>query len=353
MKSSTQIIAFAIALAVPSLAVVVHQEVVIEEKIVYVTRTGDPPKHTVNPSSTGLSAESAEGATLSEATLPASAVTPASSQSIHIHSPSTTIPATSAPGGAIVSPTAQAGDGVMRIIIQNHWPEPLSLDFGDNEGSPGALGSPTAGPLGTETTIVYPTGWAGRINIGKTVHSADSKIEGSTTGANDIDVSYVDGYSVPISCSNHVEVLSGCNIDLYTTGNCTNMVGDKEVCLNPTQDIADGPATDFFLPCQGAAYTFPNDNIANNGNTKSVDHWCCIGTEAMGCKGPERQGKGNNKPSKAKRSLSKPEQALAFNEAVAHKDTNANGHSHVARHLKRAKARHQNHGLALGLKNSI
>ncbi len=233
MKTSFQIAAFLIALAVPSH--VVAQDVVVEEKIVYVTRTGDAPIHTPAAMPSALLAESAQAQTLSVATVPASAITPVTTVSPTIFTPSTTIPATSADGGAIVSPVAPLGDGVMRIAIANHWKEPLSISYGDNAGSPGALGALTGAPLGTATTVVYPTGWAGRIYIGKTINSADTKIEGSTTGANDIDVSYVDGYSVPITCSNADTPVTGCNIDLFAVGTCKNMVGNKDVCLNPMQ----------------------------------------------------------------------------------------------------------------------
>lgn len=195
---------------------------------------------------------------------------------------------------------------------------------------------------------MYPTKWAGRIYIGKTINSADSKIEGSTTGANDIDVSYVDGYSVPITCSVAGTPVSGCNIDLWTaTTNCTNMVGNKDVCLNPMQDTADGPATPWFLPCQGAAYTFPNDNIANNGDTGTEKIECCIGTKEMGCEAPERQGKGNNKASKVKRSpVSVAEQPPSQKPHMA-----ARAHSHLARHLNNRKS--HSHGFPRGLKEVV
>ena len=42
-----------------------------------------------------------------------------------------------------------------------------------------------------------------------------SKIEGSLTGPPDINVSYVDGFSVPITCSSEGVAVSSCNIDLY------------------------------------------------------------------------------------------------------------------------------------------
>lgn len=178
-----------------------------------------------------LSSESAEANTQPTATVQAAQVTTA------------------------VAAVADAAGGVMTIDITNNWPSPLSISYLNNAGSPSAIGAPQGAPLGTKTQVVYPTGWAGRIYVGSTINSADSKIEGSTTGANDIDVSYVDGYSVPITCSVGDAPVTGCNIDLWAvSGDCANAVGDHNVCLNPMQGIANGPASEWFLPCQGAAY---------------------------------------------------------------------------------------------------
>ena len=226
-----------------------------------------------------------------------------------------------------------AGAGVMTIDITNNWPKPLSISYLNNAGSPSALGAPDGAPLGTKTQVVYPTGWAGRIYVGSTINSADSKIEGSTTGANDIDVSYVDGYSVPITCSVGNTPVTGCNIDLWSvSGNCANPVGDQNVCLNPMQGVANGPADAWFLPCQGAAYTFPNDNIANDGDTGTPNVSCCIGTAEQGCAAPARQGHGNDQASKAKRSMAEDLKAGAPSLLPR-----AHG-NHLKRHLTKARA---------------
>jgi len=67
----------------------------------------------------------------------------------------------------------------------------------------------------------------------------------------------------------------------------------------------------------------------------------------MGCEAPERQGKGNNKASKAKRSpSSEPEQPLSLKPHMA-----AHAHSHLARHLN--KARSHGHGVARDLKEVL
>ena len=256
-----------------------------------------------------LSSESAEANTQSTATIQAAQVT------------------TAAPVVDV------AGAGVMTIDITNNWPKPLSISFLNNAGSPSALGAPQGAPLATKTQIIYPTGWAGRIYVGDTINSADSKIEGSTTGANDIDVSYVDGFSVPITCSVGNTPVTGCNIDLWSvSGPCANEVGDQSVCLNPMQGVANGPAVPWFLPCQGAAYTFPNDNIANDGDTGTPNVSCCIGTAEQGCAAPARQGHGNNQASKAKRSVI--EDLKVGSPSLLPR---AHGH-HLKRHLAKARA---------------
>ena len=222
--------------------------------------------------------------------------------------------------------------GALTIDINNYWQKPLSISYLNNAGSPSAIGAPQAAPLATKTRVVYPTGWAGRISIGSLISSANSLIEGSTTGWPDIDVSYVDGFSVPITCSVNNVAITGCNIDLWSLSPCPNSVGDQGVCLNPMQGVANGPATDWFKPCQGAAYTFPNDNIANNGNTGSPNIVCCVGSSEQGCPAPERQGHGNNLPSKAKRSV-----AEDLNVRAPSLMPKAHG-SHLKRHVVKARA---------------
>ena len=276
--------------------------------------SANPISHTVVTALTSaLSSESAEANTQSTATIQAAAIT-----------------------AAPVIDVANAG--VMTIDITNNWPTPLSISYLNNAGSPSAIGAPQGAPLGTKTTVIYPTGWAGRIYVGNTINSADSKIEGSTTGANDIDVSFVDGYSVPITCSVGNTAVTGCNINLWeVSGTCANAAGDQNVCLNPMQGVANGPADPWFLPCQGAAYTFPNDNIANDGDTGTPNLSCCIGTAAQGCAAPERQGKGNDQASKAKRSMA--EDLKAGSPSLLPR-----AHSH---HLKKHLAKSRSHVRAL------
>lgn len=158
---------------------------------------------------------------------------------------------------------------------------------------------------------------------------------------------------MPITCSVSGTPITGCNIDLWSvSGPCANTAGaNNAVCLNPAQGVPDGPANGWFAPCAGAAYTYPNDNDANDGDTGSGAVSCCIGTEAQGCAAPARQGKG------LKRDLGETVAAVATvkrnesegegeGEGVMH-----DGHSHLARHLLWRRAR--SHSVARRLEDVV
>jgi hypothetical protein len=216
-----------------------------------------------------------------------------------------TTPGPAPPAGG----SGDAGQGGMTIDIVNSWSSDLHVSYGSNAGGPSAVGNPNPGPLGTSTRVVVPTSWAGRVYVGPgpTVDPMGTKVEGSTTGQPDIDVSYVDGYSVPMTCSVNNQAVAGCNIDLYANAktlglaNGTSSTGCPgqqvgSVCYNPSNTVTgNGPAPPFFAPCVGAAYTFPNDNVANVGNLPGNHIVCCVGTS---CPAPARQGHEPNKPSK-------------------------------------------------------
>lgn len=162
-----------------------------------------------------------------------------------------------------------------------------------------AVGNPSFTSLQDNgfTQYAFPTGWAGRICVGPNFNPDASKIEGSYTGPPDIDVSYVDGYSVPITCSSDSIPVSGCNIDLFKQPNIPyNNPVEGPVCLNPAQSIANGPAPPFFAACEGIAYMYPNDNDANVSNLQSSLVSCCIARHAMHLHG--NQGKRESKVSK-------------------------------------------------------
>lgn len=185
--------------------------------------------------------------------------------------------------------TTTQDDNLMTIAVTNQHGDRLSLSLASDANSPSPIGNPAPTVLPDASPIEYtfPTGWAGRICVGPNLSPEGSKIEGSFTGPPDIDVSYVDGYSVPITCSSNGVAVSGCNLDLFAQEDnpCENEV-QGPVCLNSAQNVPDGPPPRFFADCAGAAYTFPKDDGANVGNLSNNLISCCIGTS---CPAPSRQ----------------------------------------------------------------
>ena len=114
---------------------------------------------------------------------------------------------------------AFAGGPDMTINIVNSYGTPLSIFYGSNAGAPTPVGNPGSGKLTSSTRVLFPSNWAGRITIGKNYDPAGTKIEASLSSPNylpDVDISLVDGYSVPISCSCSGVAVSGCNIGMLS-----------------------------------------------------------------------------------------------------------------------------------------
>lgn len=108
-----------------------------------------------------------------------------------------------------------ADDAGLTINVVNSFGVPLSIFYGSNAGAPTPVGNPDSGTLTSSTQVLFPSGWAGRITIGKNYDPLGSKIEASFSPPNyvpDVDVSYVDGYSIAISCSCEGVAVTGCNI---------------------------------------------------------------------------------------------------------------------------------------------
>ena len=181
--------------------------------------------------------------------------------------------------------TSATTTSYMTIAVTNFYGTQLSLSLGVNAHFPTPINNPqpTVIPDSASTHYIYPTGWAGRISVGETTDIGNSLIEGSYTNEPYIDVSYVDGFSVPITCSCGGVPVTGCNIDLFDQPGitCEDEL-EGHICKNPSMPA--GPATEFFAACAGAAYTFPKDDKAVQSCTSVIS--CCIGTS---CKAPSRQ----------------------------------------------------------------
>ena len=127
-----------------------------------------------------------------------------------------TVRITSAPEARSTTNTEGSGD-YMTIAITNRYGKYLSLSFTSNAGGPSPVGNPSATilPNNAFTQYAFPTGWVGRIYIGPNLNPDGSKIKSSYTGPPNIDISYIDSYSVPITCSSEGTAVSGYNIDLF------------------------------------------------------------------------------------------------------------------------------------------
>ena len=154
------------------------------------------------------------------------------------------------------------------------------------------------GQFTATTNIVVPSGWAGAFTlnqVGDTFNNMSGRIEGNW-GVNDpysqvyVDVSYVNGWSFAMVCSCGTDPagtpVTGCNKLLSALDTCPAAQKQGSVCTNPAP--AGGPPTEFFAPCQGAAYTYAGDNggvgICNTNNVS-----CCLG---KACPSPPRQSAG-------------------------------------------------------------
>lgn len=226
-----------------------------------------------------INSSATTGSILSVITSSIPSVTPSATKSIVQESPSQTPLPTPIPTS---TPAVYKGNqDSFTIAITNLYGVPLSLAFGSNEHGPKPDGNPQATVIGkaSATSYTFPTGWAGRISVGKSLSGSNSLIEASFPGEqwNSIDVSYVDGFSVPITCSNNGQAVTGCNLDLWKQGiTCAAPVDDGTACRNTAGDY--GPAIQFFKACEGVAYTFPKDDTATNGSVQGKKISCCIGT---------------------------------------------------------------------------
>ncbi len=180
-------------------------------------------------------------------------------------------------------------DDYMTISITNVYETQLSLFFASNADDSAPVENSSAIILFDISPIQYtfPTEWAERIYVELNTNSMGSKIEGSLTDSSNINVSYVDDYSVLITCFFEGTAIFDCNIDLFKQSGitCNNQVDDS-VCLNFAQNIVNEFASPFFTACAEAVYTYSKDDKINVSNLKSNLISCCID---MSCEALSRQ----------------------------------------------------------------
>ncbi|OAA39006.1 Thaumatin, pathogenesis-related protein [Beauveria brongniartii RCEF 3172] len=178
-----------------------------------------------------------------------------------------------------------------RITVVNSHDVPVTTvlvtgEGNEPEGNVGA-GKLERGEYGIFTVV---EGWSGRVALnveGSSVTMGDeSLIEGSFTDqghavVGDINVSYVDGFTVPALCwCNENRRSAGCSKNLHKIMECPTPNGHGS-CRNPSRGLNVSEPTAFFEPCfyQGGAYTFDWDHEANslNGFCPDEQYTCCIG----------------------------------------------------------------------------
>ncbi|KAL8683675.1 MAG: hypothetical protein Q9224_006665 [Gallowayella concinna] len=176
--------------------------------------------------------------------------------------------------------------------VQGNMNVKISGDSVSYRLEPPVPGNPTTGNIGDCDTWSFPVGWNGRVHIGggSGAPNGGTLFEGNTisatTGA--MDVSFVEGFSVPMLCTdNSNNFVSGCGLDLFSLGSCPTGGSAGGVCKNPqgpggTRDSKDNaceacsPPDPFFAPCSAAAYTFPTDDAAVDGQG-GLDISCVVG----------------------------------------------------------------------------
>ena len=182
----------------------------------------------------------------------------------------------------VIKPTtgpAPEFSGYVTVNITNKHTASLSVAVTSDPSAPSASGDPQPSLIGDTTQFYFEKGFSGRTGVASQLDSANTKIELSYDKSVYADVSYVDGYTVPITCScDNETVYMGCNIELWNTTQSCPDEGDGPICYNPAAANVDGPAHPFFGPCQGAAYTFPADDLATRACKGSLIS-CCVGAD--------------------------------------------------------------------------
>ncbi|KAI1371708.1 Osmotin, thaumatin-like protein [Hypoxylon crocopeplum] len=200
-----------------------------------------------------------------------------------------------APQPTATTNQAPPSDGNFMFTVVNSHTAPVSTFHEEGAGSPTVIrnNNPanTIAP-GETVTFAAPTGWSGRLAMfedgyGDKVLDRGSLLEGSFMkfpsgdAVMALDVSYVDGFTVPMVCECNQTIVLGCNLNL-------NDVCPKELqlnaktCKNPYRDQHTPPTSEenVFRDCETMAYTYPTDDLATKvdiaGCSRSTT--CCIGT---------------------------------------------------------------------------
>ncbi|KAL9016100.1 MAG: hypothetical protein Q9185_006536 [Variospora sp. 1 TL-2023] len=168
-----------------------------------------------------------------------------------------------------------------------------NVDFRFN---PPVAGNPTTGTISSCPVWTFPPGWSGRVHVGGGPGApfGSTLYEGivrPSDGTGVMDVSFVEGFSVPMVCTDNGNgFVAGCGIDLFQEDEdnpCPTGGRPGGVCANPQgpgghRDSAVrwceacSPPDPFFAPCAAAAIVFPTDDDGTDG-ISSLDITCVVG----------------------------------------------------------------------------
>ncbi|KAL7628025.1 hypothetical protein AAE478_002221 [Parahypoxylon ruwenzoriense] len=205
-----------------------------------------------------------------------------------------------APKPTATDSRAPPGDGNFIVTMINSHTAAVSTLHGQGAGSPTAIRRVNKHDtirVGENITFAVPTGWTGRLALYESGHGdfldRASLLEGSFmadgpgSAVMAMDVSYVDGFTVPIVCECNNTVVFGCNLNLLEKCPKEYLLNQK-TCMNPFRDNASLGIDKFFKDCARIAYTYPTDDLATYMNIPGCSRriTCCIGTA---CKSHPRQ----------------------------------------------------------------
>ncbi len=190
--------------------------------------------------------------------------------------------------------TTNDSENYMMISMINMYDNQLSFFFDSNADDLSSIDNSSVIILSDNvfTQYAFSTEWAERVYVNSNLNLDDSKIEDSYTSSSDIDVSYVNDYSVLITCSFKNTAVFNCNVDLFKqlSISCNDQVNNF-VCLNFAQNIVNELTSSFFAVCAKTVYIYSNDNDVNVSNLKSILISCCVDVL---CQALSRQFKWNN-----------------------------------------------------------
>ncbi|KAI6085873.1 hypothetical protein F4821DRAFT_260568 [Hypoxylon rubiginosum] len=237
----------------------------------------------------------------------------------------TTPPATTLP--ATTLPAPDKGNFVVTVI--NSHTAAISTKHDQGPNAPTAIRENNVGDIvkpGETFSFAVPTGWNGRLSMWEDGYAKGDALDKASIfeasfmpqnvtirnvatpyniseAAMAMDVSYVDGFTVPMVCECDSKVAFGCNLNLHEVCPPDLQINAK-TCKNPYRDRYkfSVPPANIFKDCANMAYTYPINDIATYMNVTGCwrDTLCCVGTACSPhpnqklCAGPGLDGRTQN-----------------------------------------------------------